>query len=79
MTKEGLVAAVLKAAKCETKKQAQSAAEAVFAGADPGLGFSSFGFLLLFWRLSPLASGWLYAGRGAPFLYPVGQSARWIR
>lgn len=31
MTKEGLVAAVLKAAKCETKKQAQEAVEAVFA------------------------------------------------
>lgn len=30
MTKEGLVAAVLKAAKCETKKQAQQAVEAVF-------------------------------------------------
>ena len=30
MTKEGLVEAVLKAAKCETKKQAQEAVEAVF-------------------------------------------------
>lgn len=31
MTKEGLVAAVLKAAKCGTKKEAQTAVEAVFA------------------------------------------------
>jgi DNA-binding protein HU-beta len=31
MTKENLVQAVLKAAKCETKKQAQKAVEAVFA------------------------------------------------
>ena len=31
MTKEGLVEAVLKAAQCETKKQAQAAVEAVFA------------------------------------------------
>jgi len=30
MTKEGLVAAVLKAVKCETKKQAQAAVDAVF-------------------------------------------------
>ena len=31
MTKENLVEAVLKSAKCETKKQAQEAVEAVFA------------------------------------------------
>lgn len=31
MTKEGLVEAILKTAKCESKKQAQEAVEAVFA------------------------------------------------
>lgn len=37
MTKENLVEAVLKAAKCETKKQAQEAVEAVFAAVTKSL------------------------------------------